>query len=256
MRLLLLIGTLFATATAHACSCTNEHIPLEEAFCYADTTGGAVLDVQLIERGDGNRARMRILRVLLGETDLREIVVESRHSCSYFLPDGGVGQRYLYFAREWDLTHPEGDLFQCGHNANIYRMNRAGTQVEYAYPDNTGKVNEGLRYREFASALNERPCANDDGGGELPSLVSPLRHLMLSNNPGNGSTSLTATEGDFPPLEGITVYRTDGRTVAELAASAYTPGSPLDLTDLPDGYFIVLVYDGRFRRAFPYVKGE
>ena len=255
MRLFLLLGTLLTAATALACNCTNEHIPLEVAFCYADTTGGAVLELQLVDRMEGNRARMRVVRVLLGETDLREIVVDARHSCAYYLPDGGVGQHYMYFAREWDLTQPEGDLFQCGFHGNIYRMNRAGTQVEYAYPDAAGRYNEGLRYREFATTLAERPCTGD-GGDEIPPVVSPLRHLQLSNNPGNGSTSLTATEGDFPLLEGITVYRTDGRKVAELAAGKYTPGSPLDLTDLPDGYFILLVHDGRFRRAFPYVKSE
>ena len=134
----------------YACSCTNDHIPLEDAICRADTTGTIVLAVTLRRHLDGNAAELRIDEVLVGQTDKETLTVGALHSCAWYISQEPVGQRYLYFYWPESYGEYEGDLFGCAYYANIYRLNRQGTEVEYSYTASGG-------YSECRAPLPQLP---------------------------------------------------------------------------------------------------
>ncbi len=252
VRYLLLLGTLLPALTS-ACDCTNEHIPLEEAICRADTTGTIVLTVTLLHHLDGNAAQLRIDEVLVGQTDQRTLTVGSQSSCAWYIGDEPLGQRYLYLYSPIAYGDYEGDLFGCSYIANIYRLNQDGTEVEYGHP-NRGNQNVGLRYRPFCSLIANRSCAP---GESAAAASNPLGKLQLAGSLGTGShLSLSLPGGELPTLEVLRCYRADGRLLAEINLRGYVAGTAIDLSRLPRGYNILVITDGVWRKTLPFIKSD
>ncbi|WP_420459895.1 hypothetical protein [Neolewinella sp.] len=245
---------LLLPAISYACSCTNDHIPLEEAICRADTTGTMVLAVTLQRHLDGNAAELQIDEVLVGQTDKRTLTVGAETSCAWYIDLEPVGQRYLYFYWPQSYGDYEGDLFGCAYNANIYRLNRQGTEVEYSYTASGSTQNVGLRDRSFRNLIANRACGN-----ELPDTrpTNPLRKIEVAGSIGTGgSISLSVPEGDMPALQTLRCYRTDGRLLAEIDLRDYVAGKAIDLSRLPRGYNLLYITDGVWRKTLPLIVSE
>ncbi len=252
VRYLLLLATLLPALTP-ACDCTNEHIPLEEAICRADTTGTLVLTVTLLHHLDGNAAQLRIDEVLVGQTDQRTLTVGDQTSCAWYIDEESIGQRYLYFYRPQTYGDYEGDLFGCSYIANIYRLNQDGTEVEYGHP-NRKNQNVGLRYRPFRSLIANRSC---EPGESAAAATNPLGRLQLAGSLGAGShLGLSVPEGELPALKLLRCYRADGRLLAEIDLREYVAGTAIDLSRLPRGYNLLVITDGVWRKTLPFIKSD
>ena len=241
-------------ALVYACSCTNDHIPLEDAICRADTTGTIVLAVTLRRHLDGNAAELRIDEVLVGQTDKQTLTVGALHSCAWYISQEPVGQRYLYFYWPESYGDYEGDLFGCAYYANIYRLNRQGTEVEYSYTASGGTQNIGLRYRSFRNLIANRECG--DEVAETPP-TNPLRKIEVAGSIGTGgSISLSVPSGELPALQTLRCYRADGRLLAEVDLRDYVAGTAIDLSRLPRGYNLLYITDGVWRKTLPLIISE
>ncbi|MGB3800941.1 MAG: hypothetical protein WA952_14090 [Lewinella sp.] len=153
MRIVLLL-LLFIPGVAQACDCLGIHIPLEDALCQADTSGILVMEIRLVRQLDGNAAEVTVEDVFIGETDQRRLTLSAIHSCMWYIGNEPVGQRFLYFYRPDPRSAGQGDLFECGFNANIYRIDDSGQQLEYSYTNGGHDgINAGLRYRPFRHML-------------------------------------------------------------------------------------------------------
>lgn len=68
-RLILLLLFLTPSLAVVACSCTSSYGPLDALICHFDTTGGKVLEIVLLEKGERNSGRFRVEKVHIGTTD-------------------------------------------------------------------------------------------------------------------------------------------------------------------------------------------
>ena len=250
----LLFLSLLLPTVGGACDCLATHIPLEEALCTAKETDTQVLTVTLLRHLEGNVAEVRVDEVLMGESGEATIRVGAVHSCAWYISGEPIGQRYLYFYQPYNLDERfTGDLWECGYNGSIFRLNEEGDQVEYGYTRRGGNTNVGLRYRSFRPLFTTNVCALQAGGQQQ--VPSPLRHLRLGHNLGSGQVSLEVSEGSFPEIDRITYYRADGVMVGELPV-VESAGITLDLHRLPAGFVFVVVWRGSYRKALAYVKAS
>jgi hypothetical protein len=243
LTLFLLSGNLYMSA----CSCLNIHTPLEDMICYADTTGGLVLELEMTIRiGNNQEARFRIVDVHVGSTDLQEINLSGLTSCAWGMGnDDQPGKRFLYFTHPDWLNGNEGQLFTCALSSNIYRMNNRGTRVEY--PVEVNGRNDRLAYRNASAAL----AAGCTPGGII---VDRLRNLYLSNNPGPGLLNIMDSSLEFPRISSIEVYNVGGRLMRHIEPVINEQPAPIDLRDMPTGVYLVVVRQGRYLKTLRYVK--
>jgi hypothetical protein len=214
-----------------------------------------VLEVTLENQPDERRNQFRIDRALVGTPDSDRITLlnESGSLCGFWLDDVALGSRYLVFVSPWRRAEGESTLFACADNRSIYRLNRQGTEIEYGFTTRaSGTRNAGLRFQPYnpAALLNGCGLPGPKGGSQ----DSPLQRLWLSNNPGNGQTALSVTAGEFPNLRELEVYRADGRRLSRIPLTDYGAGTPLPLGELPNGYHLLVITDGVYRKTLPYVK--
>lgn len=254
MRYLLPLLFIFCPAASWACSCINVHTTLEDALCWADTSGGYVVEL-IIERlltDVPNGAEARVVRRHFGPpppTDANgRMVVGSWHSCAWFLKEEHVGRRFLYFGRGSVRNgRYDADLFEACGSSNIYLMRDNGREVKYSYtePGAEGR-NVGLRFRPMPLIMG---CGNGP-------LASPLQDLQLSGSLSSGTIRLgwSHTEVEAPSLRALKVYLPDGREVAEMDLTGYELGATIDLGHLPSGLLLLLVDDGVHRRTFRMIK--
>jgi hypothetical protein len=235
---------LFSSLYLIACNCINVHIPLEDMICYADTTGGLVLELEMTIRIDNNQqARFRVVNTHVGSTELEEINLSGQTSCAWYMSDDRPGDRFLYFTHPDWLDGNEDELFSCAMNSNIYRMNRRGTRVEY--PVGVNGRNTRLAYRNFDSALGCAP------GGIR---VNPLETLILTNNPGSGATQLLAAAPELPEISSIEVYNSSGQLIRQMKPELLDSPDRIDIQNVPSGIYLVVVRQGEYFKALRYVR--
>jgi hypothetical protein len=255
MRFLPYLALLFSGKLA-ACLCSGLHVSLPEAVCYADTSGMLVLEVTLLEVEDEYTGTARIDRSIIGQTDRGELLLSGGEysSCRYGVLDGSVGARFLLFVDSLSIEQGSVLLHECGYNQSMYRLNEQGTEIEYGYTtESSSGRNVGVRFQPYYADALENSCS-----GQYPAArdvqLTAIGNLKLSNNPGNGQTSLSVDEGEFPVLRQLDVYRADGRLLTSIQLDEYKEGKPLPLDNLPRGYNIIVVTDGVNRKALPYVR--
>lgn len=248
---LILFSLLASSFYLAACSCGNTHFPLEDVICHADTSGGMVLELEMTIRIDNNQqARFRVVDVHVGNTNIEELNLSGVTSCAWYMNDDDQpGSRFLYISNPDWIRDGQGELFGCGLNSNIYRMNRRGTQIEY--PVGVNGQNTRLAYRNFYAAVS----ACIPGGIR----VNPLRDLVLTNNPGSGLMNLLSAAPELPEITSIDVYTSAGQIVRHVepeyfgvAGERIFPG--LNLWDMPGGIYFVVVRQGDYLKTLRYVK--
>lgn len=257
LRYLPLLFFFCAPGLAQACSCGNAFIPLDELVCRYDTIGGQLLEIVLLRKDEQNTGIFKVETVHFGSTTQQEITLSAFHSCAKWIGDERLGQRFLYFSRPTENGDVDGDLFECGFNSNLFRMDNAGNQVDYPFPGNSSPLrNAGLRFQAFQPALENGDC------GRLLMLEKelaerlPLLGLRLTNNPGNGQLELFNTKGAMPPVEKVEIYDATARRVAEYRVTEQSPLAPFDVSTLPLGIYYVFIRDARTRKMLVYVKSQ
>jgi len=236
----ILSGSLYLAA----CSCFNVHTPLEDVICHADTSGGLVLELEMTIRIDNNnQARFRIAEVHVGSTDLEEVNLAGFTSCAWYMRDEDQpGRRFLYITHPDWIRDGEGDLFGCGLNSNIYRMNNRGTRVEY--PVGVDGRNTRMAYRNLPGS----------GCSVAGIKVNPLRSLLLTNNPGSGVMRIINSTQEVPRITSIDILNGAGQIIehSEPGLSALT--TPIDIQRMPTGVYFVVVRQGIHVKTLRYVK--
>lgn len=243
-QFLLLVFIFGGSIGLSACSCNNSHTPLEDMICYADTTGGLVLELRMTSRSDdSNEARFRIVDVHVGNTNLRVINLAGRTSCAWYMNDEDQpDERFLYFTHPDWIEEGEGSLFACALNSNIYRMNQGGSRVEY--PVGVNGQNTRLAYRDY-------PFGGCSNGGIS---VNPFHSLVLTNNPGSGLMGILNSTGEMPQIASIDIFNGAGQVIRHFEPERSEVTEPIDIRGMPTGVYFVVFRQGIHLRTLRYVK--
>ncbi len=242
LRLLVLV--LLLPATGKACTCINSYVPLPDKICAAEQGGGVVLEVVVSAHLGPDVSRVTVVSRVVGTHVPDELQLKNGNGsfCGMSIAGAARGQRYLLLADSASVASGEIRLFACGSNRTVYRMSPRGTQVEYPSTN-------GLRFQAFDRQLTRGACIAEPGS----SPQSPLVDIRAYQNPGEGRLQLGVPTGDFPELSSLEVYTSAGALITHFDMREYLPGSILDLTSLPSGFYLLLIRDGSFRRSLPYV---
>lgn len=207
-----------------------------------------------VQRVNNQGTFFTVERNVIGLTQRREIFIRngSGADCGWRVSTLAPGSRHLYLAYGWDEAQVEFRSFSCGWSNNLYELDERSSRINYTVAGeeafNGFFQAAGLAWQDYQTALNLADCTIETIA------ENPFGVIRLFNNPGQGQFRLASTTDEFPPIDDVIVYDLNGRLILRQEFDAANPSQPFDISQVPNGVYIIVVRNQRWKKGFQYVK--